>query len=71
MKIEKEQMKSWIENWEVTAQRLDEIRLDKLRNGDIFIELSALNSSFRESIKTSNPTVTSGLVEFQRLLKKL
>jgi flagellar biosynthesis/type III secretory pathway chaperone len=71
MKTEKEQMKSWVENWKVTAQRLEEIRRDKLRNGDIFSELSALNSSFRESIKHSKPTVTSGLVEFQRLLKKL
>jgi hypothetical protein len=71
MSTEKEDLKHWVENWKITAQRLEEIRRDKLRNGDIFLELSALNSSFRESIKTSKPTVTSGLVEFQRLLKNL
>jgi hypothetical protein len=71
MKTEKEQMKSWVQNWKVTAERLEEIRREKLRKGDIFLEISALNSSFRESIKNSKPTVTSGLVEFQRLLKKL
>ncbi len=71
MKSEQEKLKEWVDNWKTTGEFLEKLRIDEMRNGDMFLEISALNSSFREANKNRTPTVTSGLVEFQRLLKKL
>jgi flagellar biosynthesis/type III secretory pathway chaperone len=71
MKTKKEQMKEWVERWKVASENLEKLQRDKLRNGNIVSELTALNSLFRETIKNRQTTTTSGLVEFQKLLRKL
>lgn len=64
-------MKEWVERWKVASENLEKLQRDKLRNGNIVSELTALNSLFRETIKNRQTTTTSGLVEFQKLLRKL
>lgn len=71
MKKADKRLKQWVENWQTAGERLEKLRREKIRNGDIVFEVKALNSAFRTAIKNQQPTTTSGLVEFQTLLKKL
>lgn len=71
MKKADEMTKKWVDNWIQTGEELERMRREKIRNGSIIFEINALNSAFQSSLKKSEPTVTSGLVEFQDLIKKL
>ena len=71
MKKADELARQWVNNWIQTGEELEKLRRDKIRNGNIVFELKALNSAFQASLRHSKPTTTSGLVEFQDLIKKL
>jgi hypothetical protein len=65
------QLKEWAENWRAAGEILEKERREKIRNGDVYFEIKSLNSAFKLALKNSPQTTTSGLVEFQNLIKKL
>jgi hypothetical protein len=71
MKKPDELTRKRVENWIAVGEVLEKERREKLRNGNIAFEIRALNSAFKSALRNSTPTTTSGLVEFQRLIKNL
>ena len=64
--------KTYIQLLKQTGKALKEIREDDLRaNVHPSAAIEALSEPFQYAISTQAPRKTSGLVEYQRLLKKM
>lgn len=67
---EKERLRRFIESWQDTGRILEEMRREKIRNADTVAAIKILDSAFRSALLNRQPTQSSGLIEFQDLLKK-
>jgi hypothetical protein len=68
---ERDQIRRWIEAWDVAATRLEEIRRRELETLDPVKTLALLEEAFNDAIARNPPRPSSGLVEMQRLFAKL
>lgn len=66
MKIEKEQMKQWVENWKTKGKILGKMRIDEIRQRKTSETMLALVDAFEFSIANYSIPKTSGLVEQQK-----
>lgn len=64
-------LKRWVENWKVVGPELDRMRREEIRRANTQESIQLFNLAFKAALRNTPPRQTSGLVEFQRLLKKL
>jgi hypothetical protein len=62
--------REWIEHWKRIAPQLDAIRRAELRNFKYEEHAAAIDALLQIGYERGMPRMTSGLVEFQRLLAK-
>ena len=58
----------WITQWRRAAIALEEVRLQELQTADLARIASDLEDACLEAVRSAEPSVTSGLVEQQRIL---
>ena len=63
--------KAWVKQWEETGRRLEEIRLLELRSTDTAAAILAFAGLDVRAAELYPPPPTSGLVEMQKLFKRL
>ena len=68
---ETEQLRAWVENWKVLGPKLEELRRQRIRTASTEEAIRQFDLAFKAAIRNTPPRTTSGLVEFQRLLRKL
>ena len=62
------QQLQWITQWRRAAIALEEVRLQELQTADLARIASDLEDACLEAVRSAEPSVTSGLVEQQRIL---
>ncbi|MBT4864852.1 MAG: hypothetical protein HON53_07035 [Planctomycetaceae bacterium] len=63
--------KAWAEHWGKVGPKLEAIRRHELRNFDHQRERAAIDALLEMAVAHAVPRTTSGLVEWQRRLRKL
>ena len=66
-----DQLREWVRNWEVVGARLENLRRDDIRNANTPDSIRQFDLAFKAAIRNTPHRQTSGLVDFQRLLRKL
>jgi hypothetical protein len=64
-------LKRGVENWKVVGPELDRMRRDDIRRANTQESIQLFDLAFKAALRNTPPRQTSGLVEFQRLIKKL
>jgi hypothetical protein len=67
---ESEQMRQWVATWKQAGPELEAIRQREIREADNLTVLESLESSFNYAVRLP-VRPSSGLVEMQRLLRRL
>lgn len=62
------QKRQWMTQWRRAAIALEEVRLKELQAADLARIASDLEEACLEAVRSAEPSVTSGLVEQQRVL---
>lgn len=70
-KTDTDRMREWVENWKTVGPELERLRREKLRATKTPESIMMFDLAFKAAIRNTPPRTTSGLVEFQRLLRKL
>lgn len=68
---ERERMREWVKNWKKTGEFLEEMRREEIRQTITSQALAAFDTAFRSAVYLNRPELTSGFVEFHRILSKL
>jgi hypothetical protein len=63
--------KAWVKQWQETGRRLEVIRLQELRSTDTAAAILAFAGLDTRAAELYPPPPTSGLVEMQRLFRRL
>ena len=63
--------KQWVRVWREAGPRLEALRRDDLRNLDVVSVIRELDDAFEAAVRLAPVSVSSGLVEQQRLLARL
>jgi len=66
-----DKLREWVRNWEVVGARLEHLRRHDIRNANTSDSIRQFDLAFKAAIRNTPHRQTSGLVEFQRLLRKL
>jgi len=66
-----ETVKEWAERWKVTGQTLAEIKREELRRADVAAIVLSLTDASEAELTAYPPKPTSGLVEMQRVFRRL
>lgn len=66
-----DKLRDWVKNWEVLGPRLERLRREDIRKADTQESIQQFDLAFKAAIRNTPHRQTSGLVEFQRLLRKL
>ena len=64
-------MRDWVERWKIVGPELDRMRRDEIRRANTQESIRLFDLAFKAALRNTPPRETSGLVEFQRLLRKL
>jgi len=64
-------MRDWVERWKIVGLELDRMRRDEIRRANTQESIRLFDLAFKAALRNTPPRETSGLVEFQRLLRKL
>ena len=64
-------LRAWVQNWKVVGPELERLRHQKIRNASTPESIQLFDLAFKAVLRNTPPRTTSGLVEFQRLLRKL
>jgi hypothetical protein len=64
-------LKRWVENWKQLGPELERIRREEIRRADTQQAIQLFDLAFKAALRNIPPRESSGLVEFQRLLKDL
>jgi hypothetical protein len=62
---------TWVRTWQAAAPRLAAIRARELEHVDVAAFIRSMADAFDASMRGAEPRLTSGLVEQQRLFRKL
>jgi hypothetical protein len=66
-----EKFGAWVQNWREIGPELDRIRREEIRSANTQESIRAFDLAFKAALRNQPPRETSGLVEMQRLFKKL
>jgi hypothetical protein len=69
--MDKTAIKSWVERWKTTGDFLSKLKRDEFRRTDTSAIFLSLTEASEAALIAYPPKPTSGLIEMQRLLKKL
>lgn len=70
-KTDTDRLREWVQNWQVVGLELERLRREKIRATNTPESIKLFDLAFKSAIRNTPPRTTSGLVEFQRLLRKL
>lgn len=68
---QEQRVRQWVENWQTARPVLEWLRDEAIRNGDTATAIEQLNDAFESARRHWTPPKASGLVEQQRLFRKL
>ncbi|MGH9608266.1 MAG: hypothetical protein ACRD34_01200 [Bryobacteraceae bacterium] len=68
---DRETLQRWVRTWVEAGPELEAIRQREIGKLDNLQVLAALEPAFNHAVRSQPPRPSSGLVEMQRLLKKL
>jgi hypothetical protein len=68
---ERERMREYVNRWKDTGAILEKLRREAIRNVNIGEEILSLSDASEAALKMYPPKPTSGLIEMQRLFRKL
>jgi hypothetical protein len=60
-----DKLRDWVRNWQVVGPRLEQLRREEIRNAKAEEAIKQSDLAFKATLRN-----TSGLVEFQKLLRK-
>jgi len=66
-----DQLRAWVQNWIVLGPELDRLRRERIRRANTSESIVQFDLAFKAALRNTPPRTTSGLIEFQRLLRKL
>jgi hypothetical protein len=66
-----DKLRDWVRNWQVVGPRLEQLRREEIRNANTQAAIKQFDLAFKAALRNTPPRQTSGLIEFQRLLRKL
>lgn len=69
--METSSIKSWVHRWKEAGETLSTLKRDEFRRADISAILLALTDASEAALIAYPPKPTSGLVEMQRIFRKL
>lgn len=64
-------LRAWVQNWKVVGSELERLRHQKIRNAITPESIQLFDLAFKAALRNTPPRTNSGLVEFQRFLRKL
>ncbi len=67
---ETDKMREWVNSWKETANVLEKLRREEIRNTKISEAIPVFDDALRSALWLRPAEPTSGLVEFHRLLAK-
>lgn len=68
---DKDRLSAWVQNWKVLGPELERLRRERIRSAKTQDAIKQFDLAFKAAIRNTPPRTTSGLIEFQRLLRKL
>jgi hypothetical protein len=68
---EKDRLRDWVRNWQVVGPKLEQMRREDIRRANTQDSIRLFDLAFKAALQNSPPRETSGLVEFQSLLRRL
>lgn len=66
-----DKLREWVRNWQVVGPQLDRLRRESIRKANTQESIRQFDLAFKAAIRNTPHRQTSGLIEFQRLLRKL
>jgi hypothetical protein len=66
-----DKLRDWVRNWQVVGPRLEQLRRQEIRNANTQEAIKQFDLAFQAALRNTPHRQTSGLVEFQRPLRKL
>jgi hypothetical protein len=70
-KTETDRLREWVQNWKIVGPELERLRREKIRATNTQESIRLFDLAFKSAIRNTAPRTTSGLVEFQKLIRKL
>ena len=68
---EEERLKPWVRNWQVVGPEFDQMRREEIRRANTQEAIKLFDLAFKAALRNTPPRTTSGLVEMQKLFRKL
>ena len=65
-----EQMRQWVRGWQAVGPVLDHLRTEAIRQANTAESIELLSDAFDSAMLHCTPSLTSGLVEQQRLFAR-
>jgi hypothetical protein len=66
-----DRLREWVQNWKVLGPELERLRRDRIRSANTQDAIKQFDLAFKAAIRNTPPRTSSGLIEFQRQLRKL
>ncbi len=66
-----DRLRDWVRNWQVLGPEMDRMRREDIRRANTQKSIMLFDLAFKAALRNTPPRTTSGLVEYQRLLRKL
>lgn len=68
---DRDRLRDWVRNWQVVGPELERMRREDIRRANTQDSIQVFDLAFKAALQNTPPRNSSGLVEFQRLLRKL
>lgn len=66
-----DRLRAWVQSWQRLGPELERLRRESIRNANTQESIMRFDLAFKAALRNTPPRTTSGLVEFQRLIRKL
>jgi hypothetical protein len=66
-----DRLRAWVRNWQVVGPELEQMRREDIRRANTQDSIRLFDLAFKAALQHTPRRDTSGLVEFQRLIRKL
>jgi hypothetical protein len=66
-----DRLRDWVRNWQLLGPELERMRREDIRLANTQKSIMLFDLAFKAALRNTPPRTTSGLVEYQRLLRKL
>jgi hypothetical protein len=68
---DQDRLRDWVRNWQVVGPELERMRREDIRHANTQHSIQLFDLAFKAALQNTPPRHNSGLVEFQKLLRKL